>query len=140
MHVAAGFLRSPRAILFGDGQRHALGAVARALGQRALVCTDERLAGDAMFGAMIRDLQTCGLQVLVYDRTQAELPIAGVFECAEKARFKSVAGDRIIRRKVAWSDRPSPCPDQWLGLFHPEPIKRQHTNILHPCLCSEAGR
>ena len=61
-------------------------------------------------------------------------------ECAEKARFKSVAGDRIIRRKVAWSDRPSPCPDQWLGLFHPEPIKRQHTNILHPCLCSEAGR
>ena len=94
MHVAAGFLRSPRAILFGDGQRHALGAVARALGQRALVCTDERLAGDAMFGAMIRDLQTCGLQTLVYDRTQAELPIAGVFECVEKAR--SFAPDVVI--------------------------------------------
>jgi alcohol dehydrogenase class IV len=86
MSVSAGFLRSPRAVLFGDGQRHALGTVARSLGQRALVCTDERLAGDAMFGAMIKDLQSCGLETLVYDKTQAELPIAGVFECTEKAR------------------------------------------------------
>ncbi|WP_421956489.1 iron-containing alcohol dehydrogenase [Polaromonas sp.] len=86
MPVSAGFLRSPRAILFGDGQRHALGTVVRSLGTRALICTDERLAGDAMFGAMIRDLQACGLETLVYDKTQAELPIAGVFECTEQSR------------------------------------------------------
>ncbi|MCZ8254844.1 MAG: iron-containing alcohol dehydrogenase [Polaromonas sp.] len=86
MPVSAGFLRSPRAILFGDGQRHALGAVARDLGTRALICTDERLAGDPMFGAMIKDLQACGLQTLVYDGTQAELPISGVFECVEQSR------------------------------------------------------
>ena len=82
----AGFLRSPRAILFGDGQRHALGAVARGLGRRALVCTDERLARDAMFLAMLADLQASGLATLVYDGTQAELPIAGVFACVELAR------------------------------------------------------
>lgn len=82
----AGFLRSPRAILFGDGQRHALGAVARSLGQRALVCTDERLARDAMFLAMLADLQASGVATLVYDGTQAELPIAGVFACVEQAR------------------------------------------------------
>lgn len=84
--VSAGFLRSPQAILFGDGQRHALGTVARKLGRRALVCTDERLAGDPMFGAMMKDLQASGLETLVYDRTQAELPIAGVFECEKLAR------------------------------------------------------
>ena len=37
-------LRLPREILFGAGQRHALGAVAARLGTRALVCTDARLA------------------------------------------------------------------------------------------------
>ncbi len=94
MSVDAGFLRSPRAILFGDGQRHALGTVARSLGQRALICTDERLAGDAMFIAMVKDLQACGLETMVYDRTQAELPIAGVFECTDKA--KAFAPDVLI--------------------------------------------
>ena len=90
----AGFLRSPRAILFGDGQRHALGAVARSLGRRALVCTDERLARDAMFEAMLADLQASGLATLVYDGTQAELPIAGVFDCVERA--KAFAPDVVI--------------------------------------------
>ncbi|MDO9405047.1 MAG: iron-containing alcohol dehydrogenase [Polaromonas sp.] len=85
-HHKAGFLRSPQAILFGDGQRHALGDVARKLGSRALVCTDERLATDPLFLAMMEQLRTSGLEVLVYDRTQAELPIAGVFECEERAR------------------------------------------------------
>jgi len=94
MPVNTGFLRSPRAILFGDGQRHALGTVARSLGRRALVCTDERLGGDAMFGAVLKDLQACGLEVLVYDKTQAELPIAGVFECTEQARV--FAPDMVI--------------------------------------------
>lgn len=90
----SGFLRSPRAILFGDGQRHALGAVARTLGTRALVCTDERLAADAMFGAMIQDLQASGLDTMVYDRTQAELPMAGVLECVERSR--AFAPDVVI--------------------------------------------
>lgn len=94
MPVSAGFLRSPQAILFGDGQRRALGTVARKLGKRALVCTDERLAGDAMFAAMISDLQACGVETLVYDQTQAELPIAGVFECEKLGR--AFAPDLVI--------------------------------------------
>lgn len=94
MPATAGFLRSPRAILFGDGQRHALGAVARSLGTRALICTDERLAGDPLFGAMIKDLQGCGLATRVFDGTQAELPIAGVLACAEQSR--AFAPDVVI--------------------------------------------
>ncbi len=86
MPAVAGFLRSPRAILFGDGQRHALGAVARTLGRRVLVCTDARLAADPVFRALHADLEACGLDALVYDRTQAELPIAGVLECVDQAR------------------------------------------------------
>lgn len=92
--VSAGFLRSPRAILFGDGQRRALGSVARSLGQRALVCTDARLAGDPLFVGMCNDLRACGLQIGVYDKTQAELPIAGVLECTEQAR--AFAPDVVI--------------------------------------------
>ncbi len=92
--VSAGFLRSPRAILFGDGQRRALGSVARSLGRRALVCTDARLAGEPLFEGMCNDLRACGLQIGVYDKTQAELPIAGVIECAEQAR--AFAPDVVI--------------------------------------------
>jgi alcohol dehydrogenase class IV len=87
MPVEAGFLRSPRTILFGDGQRHALGTVARGLGQRALVCTDARLAGEAAFAGMLQGLHASGLETWVYDKTQAELPIAGVLECTEVARL-----------------------------------------------------
>lgn len=94
MSSATGFLRSPRAILFGDGQRRALGIAARSLGRRALVCTDERLAADPAFGTMLGDLRENGLEVMVYGRTQAELPISGVFECTETAR--SFAPDLVV--------------------------------------------
>ena len=48
-----GTIRAPRELIFGSGQRQALGAVAAKLGQRALVVTDERLAGDGDFDRMV---------------------------------------------------------------------------------------
>jgi len=86
MNNSFGLTRSPRAILFGNGQRHALGAVARVLGRRALVCTDSRLAADAQFGALIANLRDAGLETLVYDGTQPELPLDGVHDCVDRAR------------------------------------------------------
>lgn len=94
MSVDAGFLRSPRTILFGDGQRRALGTIARGLGRRALICTDARMAADALFGAMLDDLRSCGIDTRVYDGTEAELPIGGVLECVAEAR--AFAPDLLI--------------------------------------------
>lgn len=79
-----GVLRAPQNILFGCGQRHALAAVVKAIGQRVLVCTDRRLSADAQFGALMESLRGAGLQVHVYDGTQAELPIEGVLECVSQ--------------------------------------------------------
>lgn len=86
MATNAGFLRSPSAIYFGEGQRFALAPVAASLGRKVLVCTDERLASDAQFVELMGQLEVAGLKVKVYDRTQAELPIAGVLECVGQAR------------------------------------------------------
>lgn len=84
--AAFGALRTPRNILFGKGQRNALGWSARALGTRILVCTDARLAADSTFHSMVDDLRHHGLAVRVYDQTAPELPLACVEECIQAAR------------------------------------------------------
>lgn len=85
MDSAFGLIRSPHAILFGAGQRHALGASAAALGKRALVCTDARLAADPGFGQLMDQLQAAGVAVQVYADAQPELPIAGLHDCVAAA-------------------------------------------------------
>ena len=44
-----GALRLPASVVFGSGQRAALGMMAAQLGKRALVCTDARMGSDAQF-------------------------------------------------------------------------------------------
>ncbi len=76
-----GIMRAPRAVLFGNGQRLALGRAAAALGQRALICTDERFAATAEMSGLLAALESAGVRVQVYDRTQPDLPVEGVYEC-----------------------------------------------------------
>ena len=79
-------LRLPREILFGRGQRHALPAVARKLGQRALVCTDARLAGTPEFAEMMAGLRAAAIEVLVDDGVLPDVPRDSVAVCADAAR------------------------------------------------------
>ena len=79
-------LRLPREILFGKGQRHALPAVTLKFGTRALICTDTRLAGTAMFLALRQDLEAAGIEVLVHDGVQPDVPIDSVAACVEQVR------------------------------------------------------
>ncbi len=81
-----GTIRAPREIIFGSGQRHVLGAVARRLGHRALVVTDARLAEDADFLAMLADLQDKGLAVRVETGTLPDVPVETAVAAAEAAR------------------------------------------------------
>jgi alcohol dehydrogenase class IV len=89
-----GVMRAPHSILFGNGQRFALGRVARSIGTRALICTDERQVADPVFAPLLANLREAGVEPLVYDGTLAELPVEGVHACVEKAR--SFAPEMVI--------------------------------------------
>ncbi len=79
-----GALRLPASVIFGSGQRAALGLMTAQIGKRALVCTDARMGQDAQFKAMVEDIAANGVAVKVYDRTEADLPMAGITACVEE--------------------------------------------------------
>ena len=79
-----GALRLPQSVIFGSGQRAALGMMTAQLGKRALICTDARLGNDAQFLGIVADLKANGVEVMVYDRTEADLPIEGISGCVEE--------------------------------------------------------
>jgi alcohol dehydrogenase class IV len=87
-------LRLPREILFGKGQRHALPTVARRLGQRALVCTDARLARTPEFAEMMAGLKAASIEVLVHDGVQPDVPRDSVALCVDEVR--PFAPDMVI--------------------------------------------
>jgi alcohol dehydrogenase class IV len=80
-----GVLRGPRQVLFGAGQRHALGAVVSALGSRALVCTDARFGATPEFAQLVRLLEDAGVQVTSYTEVEPDVPVHQVVRCAELA-------------------------------------------------------
>ncbi|QDY71168.1 iron-containing alcohol dehydrogenase [Qingshengfaniella alkalisoli] len=81
-----GTIRAPRELIFGGGQRAALGTVAAKLGQRALVITDERLAGDRDFLGMVAQLEAAGLSVRIDVSTQPDVPVETAVASAAAAR------------------------------------------------------
>lgn len=94
MRLDFGVTRAPQRLIFGPGQRSALGRLARDLGTRALVCTDERLGNLPLLGQLVTDLQAHGVAVEVFAETQPELPLDGVTTCA--ARYKDFNPEMVI--------------------------------------------
>lgn len=89
-----GTIRSPREILFGPGQRHALPTVAQRLGNRALVVTDERLSTDTAFLELIAGLKGAGLMVQVEAGTLPDVPTGSLIDATERQR--DFAPDLVI--------------------------------------------
>jgi len=89
-----GTLRAPRELLFGAGQRHALGGIAARLGRRALIITDTRLAADADFLALVRQLEGAGIAVRVDSSTLPDVPVDSAVNSADDAR--NFAPDLVI--------------------------------------------
>lgn len=81
-----GALRLPRSILFGGGQRAALGSVTAGVGQRALLCTDERQAAQPEFQAMLADLAAHGVAARVFDGTIPDLPLGSIQACLDQVQ------------------------------------------------------
>lgn len=77
-----GALRSPRNIVFGSGQRASLSGYVAALGKRALLVTDERMAGEKAFQELETSMRDAGIIISVFAGVEAELPaeclVAGV--------------------------------------------------------------
>lgn len=116
-------LRLPREILFGTGQRHAVGEVAARLGTRALVCTDARLAAEPVFEEMLQHLRQAGLEVRVDSEVLPDVPRDSCAHATERAR--SFAPDLVIgigggscldlAKTVALLLRHGGTPDQYYG-------------------------
>ena len=79
-----GTLRLPASVIFGSGQRAAAGMTAARIGKRALICTDARMGADVQFRAIVTDLEAHGVATRVYDRTEADLPMAGILDCVRE--------------------------------------------------------
>ncbi len=86
--------RTPRSILFGSGQRHALAGQAAALGQRALIVTDARLSADAEFKTVCDGLTGTGLAIAIYDGVLPELPLESILKGVEVG--KAAGTDLVI--------------------------------------------
>ncbi|MDX0499218.1 iron-containing alcohol dehydrogenase [Sinorhizobium medicae] len=81
-----GTLRAPRELLFGAGQRHALGSIAARVGRRALIVTDTRLAADADLLSLVRQLDEAGLAVMVDSSTLPDVPVDSAMSSSVGAR------------------------------------------------------
>lgn len=77
-----GVLRAPRQVVFGAGQRHALGTLTAALGSRALVCTDARFGATDDFTELVGHLEDAGVHVTVFAEVLPDVPVHQVSECA----------------------------------------------------------
>jgi alcohol dehydrogenase class IV len=89
-----GALRLPRGILFGRGQRAAIGSAAARLGKNALICTDERQAAQPEFAAILADLAAHGVEARVFDGTIPDLPLHSIDAAVDAA--KGFAVDVVI--------------------------------------------
>ncbi|MDT6942273.1 iron-containing alcohol dehydrogenase [Brucella pseudogrignonensis] len=89
-----GVTRAPQRLVFGAGQRRALGRLASDLGKRALLCTDARIGELPLLNEIINDLKKHGIEVSVFTGTEPELPLEGVTTCAD--RYRDFQPDMVI--------------------------------------------
>ena len=82
----AGFLRGPREVLLGAGQRAALPAVVARHGSRPLLVTDARVGAGPAFRELVDALTAGGASVAVFDEALPDLPVDQVPAAAEVAR------------------------------------------------------
>lgn len=79
-------LRSPRQILFGDGQRGAVGWLTATHGSRAFVCADSYLVGSPELHDILESLHAQGVATAVHADVIPEMPVASVDGALNAAR------------------------------------------------------
>lgn len=75
--------RTPRYVVFGRGQRASAAGYARELGNRALICTDERLGASRELAELVDSLAVAGIESVVFDRSFPEVPLSAIARSVE---------------------------------------------------------
>ncbi len=78
--LGLGFVRQPKSVLFGPGQRRQLPLTVKGIARHALIVTDERMATTPAFAAMVAGVQAAGVQASVYDKALPDLPRSNILE------------------------------------------------------------
>lgn len=91
---AFGVLRLPRTVLFGAGQRRAIGAIAAEYGRNTLICTDSRLGSAPELVELVAALAAAGVSAHVFAGTEPELPVAGIVDCVDGLKGRRI--DSVI--------------------------------------------
>ena len=107
-----GVLRGPRQVLFGAGQRHALGTVVRGPGVPGPGLHRRPVRSTREFADLVRLLEDAGVQVTSFTEVLARRPRAP----GRRSAPSSPPGGGARRRRRAWEEaaastwpRPSPC-------------------------------
>jgi alcohol dehydrogenase class IV len=80
-----GVMRLPRSVLFGSGQRRAIGTIAAQIGERAFICTDTRFGSDPELRNIVSNLAECGVATEIFDQTPPEVPMESISGCLKQA-------------------------------------------------------
>jgi alcohol dehydrogenase class IV len=123
-----GVLRTPAETMFGRGARAALAGAAAQFGTTALVCADPNVLPLPAATAMLRELAAAGVEAVVFDGTEPEVPLASVDRCLEAAAGRRIdvvigfgGGSSIDMAKLAA-----------LLLRHPGPLQRYYGEAAVP--------
>ena len=129
-----GIMRAPRAVLFGNGQRHALGRVAAALGRRALICTDERFAATQEMSELLAALERAGVRVGLHAKSMvvdARVGVVGTHNFDPRGdRYNTesaiVIADPAFAQALAHSTRGDIAPgNSWTIARRPDAADRR---------------
>lgn len=89
-----GLLRQPGTVLFGPGQRHYLPELLTRFGQRALFCTDARMANETVYKDLVIEVEDAGVRVTTYSDVDPDLPRQNLTAVAE--RHSAVGFDVVV--------------------------------------------
>jgi alcohol dehydrogenase class IV len=92
--LGLGFVRQPKSVLFGPGQRRQLPLILKGIAKHALIVTDERMATTPEFAAMVASVRDAGVQASVHDKAQPDLPRSGIL--AALAEFSGKGIDAAV--------------------------------------------
>jgi len=88
--LGLGFVRQPKTVLFGPGQRRQLALIAKGLGRNALLVTDERMAKTPEFAILVSGLKDEGVAASVYDKALPDLPRTNILEAVSLFKGKGI--------------------------------------------------
>jgi alcohol dehydrogenase len=120
--ITHGLLRTPSETLYGRGALAALPGVAARFGRTALLCADRNVLAQDAGASVVAALERAGIEVVVFDGAEPEVPVACVERCVEAAQGHDIdlviglgGGSAIDVAKLAA-----------LLLRHPGPLERYY--------------